>query len=182
MNVLIGDEAKDFLGNEFLTWLWHEAAVNEGVIDLENQGHATVFFDRSLDLDCSYGMTGRDALRGDGVTRMPEALDGLRSGKVPRKAGLTVEFTGDQFSFSINGESFAITALKLPEVEEADTPRVLFEERIAMLRMFSILIDSLFRDFLKTRFSSTWPGRTKDISKWISKQVTKPTRALVEVN
>lgn len=174
-----GDEAKDFLGNEFLTWLWHEAAVNDGVIDLENQGNATVLFDRSLDLDCSYGMTGRDALRGDGVTRMPEALDGLRSGKVPRKAGLTVEFTGDMFSFSINGESFAITALKLPEVEEADTPRVLFEERIALLRMFSILTDSLFRDFLKTRFSSTWQGRTRDISKWISKQVTKPTPAMV---
>jgi hypothetical protein len=33
----------------------------------------TIYIDRSLDLDCAYGQTGRDSLKGDGPSRMPEA-------------------------------------------------------------------------------------------------------------
>src|SRR3954469_11156860 len=68
-------EPKDFFGNEFLLWLWPQI----------DSGEATAIFERSLDLDCAYGQTGLAFLRGDGVTKMPEALDALRTGKVPRK-------------------------------------------------------------------------------------------------
>jgi len=180
-----GDESKDFLGNEFLLWLWHQADIKNGLIDLDqsgaNGGDATVFFDKSLDLDCSYGMTGRDSLRGDGVTRMPEAMDALRSGKVPRKAGLTIESAGVQYYLSLSGESFTISSLKLPEVEEAENPRVLFEERIAMLREFTQSFDQLFNTFLQTRMSAAWEGQTSGIRKWISRQVKGIQPVMVEV-
>src|ERR1019366_7099513 len=94
--VMKGPEPKDFVVNEFLLWLWHEADHKSGVIKTEPKavGEVTIFIDRSLDLDCAYGQTGRDSLRGDGPSRMPEARDGLRSGKVPRKAGLLLHVNG----------------------------------------------------------------------------------------
>jgi hypothetical protein len=110
-----GPEPKDFLGNEFLLWLWHEADSRGGTIGTESAGQVTVYFDRSLDLDCAYGQTGRDGLRGEGPSRSPEAKDALRTGKVPRRAGLIVDAAGHQFSLTLNGEALAVSSLKLPE-------------------------------------------------------------------
>jgi hypothetical protein len=159
-------EAKDFLGNEFLVWLWNQAFAHEGAVKID-AGELTVFFDRLLDLDCVFGQSGRDVLRSTGVTRMPEAMDGLRSGKVPRKAGLVIESSGSQFNLTLAAESLSIAALQLPKVEEAETPRVLFEERIAMLRDFCKIIESLYGSFLKLRTSSAWEGHVTAIRKWI---------------
>ena len=93
-----GDGAKDFLGNEFLLWLWHETQ-KTGVIET-SAGHTTVMFDRTLQLDCVFGQTGKDTLTATGPTRMPEAIDALRSGKAPRKAGLIVDCPAGQFNLN----------------------------------------------------------------------------------
>src|SRR5205814_992346 len=141
--ILKGAEPKDFLGNEFLLWLWHEAESKGGTIETP-AGDASILFDRSLDLDCAYGQTGKDSLRATGPTRMPEARDALRTGKLPRKAGMILDSNGMQFSFTLNAETLALNSARLPEIEEADSPRVVFEERIALLRELSKAIDSLF--------------------------------------
>jgi hypothetical protein len=162
-----GPEAKDFLGNEFLTWMWHEAEHSDGEAIATDAGEVTVMFDKLMDLDCAFGETGRDSIRGDGVARMPEVLDALRSGKVPRRAGLIVEAGGSQFTFSLGAESLSVSALKLPDVEEADSPRVVFEERVAMLRDFAKSFDALFSAFLAQRSSSAWEGQTTRIRRAI---------------
>ena len=162
-----GPEPKDFLGNEFLLWLWHEADSRTGIIPTESAGDVTVYIDRSLDLDCAYGQTGRDGLRGEGPSRSPEAKDALRTGKVPRRAGLIVDAAGHQFSLTLNAEALAVGSLKLPDVEEAESPRVVFEERVAMLRDFGRSLDALFDTFLKARATSGWESYTGAVRRWI---------------
>ncbi|HEY8748502.1 MAG TPA: hypothetical protein VIM11_11040, partial [Tepidisphaeraceae bacterium] len=127
-----GPEPKDFLGNEFLLWLWHEADHRNGTIKTEDAGEVTIYIDKALDVDCAYGQTGKDFIRGDAPSRMAEARDALRSGKVPRKAGFVIDAFRQQFMFNLNAETMALSTVKLPEVEDAETPRVLFEERIAL--------------------------------------------------
>ena len=164
-----GPEPKDFLGNEFLVWLWHEADNRTGIIGTGTpSGDITVYIDRSLDLDCSYGQTGRDGLRGDGPSRMPEARDGLRSGKVPRRAGLVLDINRQQYTLTLNPEAMAVGAAKLPDVEEADSPRVLFEERITLLRDLCAGIDALYETFMKTRAGSAWEGYTSGVRRWVT--------------
>lgn len=165
-----GAEPKDFLGNEFLLWLWHEADARKGVIPTEQSGEIAVMIDKSLDLDCSYGQTGRDGLRGDGPGRMPEAMDGLRSGKVPRKAGLVLDINRHQHTLTLSGESLAVNGLTIPEIEEADTPRVVFEERITLLRDFCKGLDELYAAFLKVRAGGSWESHGGAIKKWIKAQ------------
>ncbi len=169
--VMKGPEPKDFLGNEFLLWLWHEADSRTGIIGTEKAGDVTVYIDRSLDLDCAYGQTGRDALKGDGPSRMPEALDGLRSGKVPRKAGMIIDANRQQYSFTLNPEQLSFGAAKLPDVEEAENPRVLFEERVTLLRDLCAALDGLFASFLKVRSSSSWEGYVNGVRRWIMQPV-----------
>ena len=172
-----GPEPKDFLGDEFLLWLWHEADAKEGVIKTEGAGEVTVFIDRSLDLDCAYGLTGKDGFRGDGPSKMPEARHGLRSGKVPRKAGFVLDAFKEQFSFAFNAETFGFGSAKLPEVEDAETPRVVFEERVGLLRDLCKAVDALYDAFLKVRCSSAWEGHTGAIRRWIL-QANKPVAAV----
>ena len=163
-----GAEPKDFLGNEFLLWLWHEADARTSHIATE-KGEVTIFIDKSLDLDCAYGQTGKDGLRGDGPSRMPEARDGLRTGKLPRKFGLMLDINRQQYTLTLSGESLAVGGAKLPDVEEAESPRVLFEERVALLRDLCGTIDGLFEAFLKIRTTAGWESHTSTIRRWIMK-------------
>ena len=172
-----GPEPKDFLGNEFLLWLWHETENNAGEIATTGRD-VSVLFDRTLDLDCAYGQSGRASLRATGPTQMPEARDALRTGKVPRKAGMVLDVSKVQFSLTFNPESFSIAAARLPDVEEAETPRVVFEERIALLRELSKSLDAMYETFLKVRASSSWEGHTNSMRRWI-KQSVKPVAAAV---
>jgi hypothetical protein len=162
-----GPQPKDFLGNEFLLWLWHEADHRSGTIRTESAEDVTVYVDRVLDLDCAYGQSGRDLLRGDAPSRTPEARDALRSGKLPRKAGLVVDAFRQQYTLTLNAESLSLSGVTLPDVEEADTPRVLFEERIALLRDLGKAMDALFETFLRIRASSSWEGYVSGVRKWI---------------
>jgi hypothetical protein len=166
-----GGEAKDFLGNEFLLWLWHEAQHRGGMV-----ADTAIFFDKALDLDCTYGMTGRDALRGDGPAAMPEALDALKSGKVPRKAGLILEKDGQTYSLTLAAERLAVGGLRLPDVEEADSPRVLFEERIAHLREFFAVLDGMYETFLDTRCSGKWQGTSQTLRDWITEHAPRQAK------
>ncbi|HEY1683404.1 MAG TPA: hypothetical protein VGG19_01460 [Tepidisphaeraceae bacterium] len=171
-----GDGPKDFLGNEFLLWLWHELLHGNGEIASEAGKSVAVMLDKSLDLDCAYGQTGRDSLRGDGACQMPEAMDALRSGKVPRKASMILN-DGGQYYFGFNAESFAFSAMKLPEVEDAENDRVLFEERIGLLREGCKAIDAAYASFLKLRCASGWESAAGKIRKWIL-TTTRPVAAV----
>jgi hypothetical protein len=161
-----GPEPKDFLGNEFLVWLWHEADARTSTVDTEAAGDVTIFIDKSLDLDCAYGQSGSDSIRGSGPSRMPEARAALRSGKVPRRAGFVLDVARQQYTLSLKAETMAVGTAKRPEVE-ADTPRVLFEERIALLRELAKTTDGLFETFLKIRASSAWESQANTIRRWI---------------
>jgi hypothetical protein len=164
-----GNGAKDFLGSEFLLWLWYESTARAGSVKT-SMDEITVLFDRSLQLDCVFNHTGKETITATSPTRLPEAIDGLRTGKVPRKAGLIIDLAGGSYNLTLTADSLAVTTLRLPDVEEADTPRTLFEERITRLRHFGKVLDALYVAFLNDR-RSRWPARVGEIQKWIASHV-----------
>lgn len=174
-----GDKAKDFLGNEFLLWLWYTAEHNGGQIATPSAGDVTILLERILELECAYGFSGKDLLRGGGPTEMPETRDALRTGKVPRRAGFSLEAGAGTYQFTFQAEQFLCTSVKLPDVE-ADTPRVAVEERIALLRDLGNAIDGLFEAFLKVRASSKWESQTSDIRRWIKQPARTPAPVAAE--
>lgn len=162
-----GPEPKDFLGNEFMLWLWNQADLHVGELKTDSGNEVTIFIDRDLELDCAYGQTGKDRIHGDGPTRTPEARDGLRVGKVPRKIGLLMHVNKADYSMSLNAETFAVGSAKLPDVEDAGTPRGLFEERITLLRDLGKTIDGLYQAFLEVRCSAGWVPFVAQVTSWI---------------
>ena len=156
-----GPDPKAFLGNEFLVWLCHREQEEKDFDGI------AVFVDRQLDMDCAYGQTGRDTFRGDGPSRAREAREAFRSGKVPRKLGMLLNAHKQDYSLTLSGD-LTVTAAKLPTVEDAETPRVLFEERIASLRDLSDTLTNLFNQFMAVRGSSSrWNSRVDAVRKWL---------------
>jgi hypothetical protein len=155
-----------WLGNEFLTWLWYTADQKTGIIPT-SAGDVVVMFDKLLEMDCSFGENGKDVLHGAGPTQMPEAREALRSGKVPRKAGLILDHKSQQFTFQLQGDQFQVTGLQLPAAESADTPRSLMEDRTEKLRDFNTALYAVYQTFLKLRVSPEWAEAAKAISSWI---------------
>ncbi|MGE5609796.1 MAG: hypothetical protein ACM359_11115 [Bacillota bacterium] len=164
----LGPQPKDFLGNEFLLWLWWRIETHGGVIKTAKAGDVAAVLTNRLELDCTYGQTGKDGIKSDGPTLLPEARAALRTGKIPRRVGLILE-SGGQFELTLQAETFACTGVKLPAIEAAEDARVLFEERIGHLRTLTKALDALFETFLSIRFKAAWPGELQRIREWIQK-------------
>ncbi len=99
----------DYLGNEFLLWIWH-ALQNDGEsVKLSDGSEATVMLAKTLTLDCPRGETGRDQLTDDAPTRLPEAFRALQAGKLPRKAGMILVRHGAQYELTLQAETLAVS-------------------------------------------------------------------------
>jgi hypothetical protein len=162
------DGLPDFLGNEFLLWLWYTLDQIDDTITLSDKSDVTVMLARILNLDCPRGVTGHDAFRTEGPTRLPEAKRAAQSGKLPRRAGVTMVRHEKQYEFALYAESFAVGALKIPPPpEDVADARARLEERVTQLREFLEGLDLLFARFLDVRLTKAWGKESDGIRRWL---------------
>jgi len=159
---------RDFLGNEFLMWLWFVLENETDTLKLMDDSEVTVMLARTLSLECPRGQTGRESIQSEGPTRLPEAHRAVQSGKLPRKVGLTLVRHDSQYELVMQAESLAVTGarLPLPEGEDENARRI---ERVNQLRHFIETLDLLYQAFGKRRFSADWPKELVRIRKWLEK-------------
>ena len=166
-------DTKDFLGNEFLIWLWRALEADEGIVETtidKRKSEIAVVIDKSLDMECAWEVTGKQTLRGDGPTRLPEAGDALATGKWPRKAGLMLADVtgGENWELTLQGDRMMIAGASLPEIADATGPRELIEARLLLTRQLADVVDGLYKAFLDQRFSPAWEGKRDTLRKWIT--------------
>ena len=111
-------DSLDYLGNEFLVWIWHTLQNDGDTVELADGSEVTVMLAKTLTLDCPRGETGRDHLTDDAPTRLPEAFRALQAGKLPRKAGMILVRQGAQYELTLQAETLAVSGASLPKPEE----------------------------------------------------------------
>lgn len=165
-------DLKDFLGNELLIWLWYLTETHEGRIDMADGASDSepiyIAIDQTLDMDCAWGVRGKQTLRGDGPTRLPEAGDALEHGKWPRKVGLILARGDDQWQLTLGGETLNVNGAKLPTIEDVEDDRELLDERLERIVTLAEAIDDLVWTFASQRVGSSWASGRKAISAWIA--------------
>ncbi len=161
-------QSRDFLGTEWLTWLWYTAQVESAEIATPQGPSVTVLFERGLQLECAFRLSGTTTITADGPTRLPEAAVALASGKRPVRAGLQVAVRGDAYAFSVRGDGMNFSGLRLPQPEEAPHPRAVFESRLEHLNHLVEAMDGLYAAFLKRRLSNKWPQLLGAMRHWIT--------------
>jgi hypothetical protein len=163
------DEAsRDFLGNEFLLWLWYTLDSESDTIDLADKSDVAVMLTRTLTLECPRAQTGKETIQSDGPTRLPEARRAVQSGKLPRKVGLILVRHDTQYELTLQAETLAVSGARLPAPEGNDE-RVRQEERVGLLRSFLETLDLLYDAFGRVRFSESWPKELAKVQKWLQR-------------
>ena len=166
----IPDEAsRDFVGNEFLLWLWYQCEDESAEIKLVDNSEAVVMLARTLTLECPRGMTGHETISHEGPTRLPEAMRAIQSGKLPRKAGLTVVRHGVQYEFALHAETLGVGSAKIPAPEDED-PRARLDTRAQQVRDLIETLDLLFDAFVRVRFTSDWAKQLQKMQRWLSRE------------
>lgn len=162
----------DFLGNEFLIWLWYQTREHDGIIELFNKQTISVVIQNRMALACAWGMQGTHGILSPTPTLLLEAMDALASGKWPRQLGLIVADDQYQFEFVLQGDHMTVTAGKLPEIQDAETLRDLVAARLDRIDKLTVMIDMLYLEFLmiRTRTERWVPCRT-EIRAWVDRQV-----------
>ncbi|GMV98697.1 MAG: hypothetical protein AMXMBFR83_30450 [Phycisphaerae bacterium] len=163
-----GASAKDFLGTEFLIWLLYAADVGSSEIATP-QGHsAAIVFEKALQLQCPFRLTGTVSIAADGPAELPETAVALATGKLPVKAGMQLAVQGEAYALTLRPDVMNFSGVRLPEPTEPTHPRARFEERIEHLRDLIGVVDGMYATFLKRRLSNKWPATLTAMRAWIA--------------
>jgi hypothetical protein len=165
----------DFLGNDFLLWLWWRWDTQGDTISLPGGSDVTGMFARTLALECPQGESGKGTITAEDPTQLPEAAQAIRSGKLPRKAGLILVRHGVQYELMLQAESFAVGGAKIQVDEEAEG-RGIMEDRIENLRVMKETLDLLFQAFCARRVGKEWSGDLKQMREMHSWKSSAPLR------
>jgi hypothetical protein len=164
------DEAsRDFLGNEFLLWLWYVLDTESDTLALADKSEVAVLLARSLVLECPRGQTGRESILSDCPVRLPEARRAVQAGKLPRKAGLTLVRHDQEYELTLQAETLGVSGAKLPP-PEAEEERACQEERVGQLRHLLETLDLLYDAFGRRRLGSGWTKELGKMQKWLQRE------------
>jgi len=164
---LTDSASRDFLGNEFLLWLWFQLDGDEDVVKLQDGSEVAVMLANTLTLECPRGMTGKESITSEGPTRLPEARRAIQAGKLPRKVGLILVRHDTQYELTLSAELLAVSGARLPAPEATDD-RTRLEERVSQLRHLVETLDLLYDAFLKYRTSDLWTKELARLQKWLA--------------
>lgn len=167
----IADESsRDFIGNEFLMWLWYHTDVESDTIELADKSEVTLMLARTLSLECPRGQTGHETISSEGPTRLPEARRAIQSGKLPRKVGLTLVRHSEQYELTLHAETLAVGGAKLPPPDEAADARGKLDDRANQLRAMIETLDLLYDAFGQKRFGREWEKELAGMQKWLKRE------------
>jgi hypothetical protein len=166
---VLDEASRDFLGNEFLLWLWFRCDAQDDTFKLNDDSETTVMLARTLTLECPRGQTGHETISHEGPATLPEARRAIQAGKLPRKAGLTLARHAVQYEFTVHAETLGIGSARLPPAQEEDA-RARLDERATQIRSLIETLDLLFDAFGRVRFSSEWNKELARMQKWLKQE------------
>ncbi len=159
-------------GLDFLTWLWFVSEARGGMLKLKDLGDWAVMIDGPLTFVME-GAGAHEAVVRRGEPRLSaEAKASLLSGKKLRRAKLTLARGEQAWSGAIDGPSFVIRGLKMPDGEKLDAVSK-FQERMHLLDLFKEALLSLFDRFANERESSDWKRTVEEMQTWVKSRKTR---------
>jgi len=172
LDIAYAYERYDFLGREFLTWLWY--SIENKQDELIEKESLTLELGNRIVLENKISSAVEIVtIKGDDA--------GLEEGKIAMQKGAMVSElnfflkTGDsKWQLTVKGESLNISSLKPPEtgtIENKEDVEGAVLEKIYLYEKAVDFLESLFKQFVKLRVSDNWKERTVPrIIDWINKK------------
>lgn len=171
MDVLEAMGGLDFLGAEFLTWLWFVAEQRGGRVSLDEHTEIEVALVDRMVLESGRAETATSvALRGRQAD-LPEARTALRQGRMVTKAGLRIHMGGDDWRLTISAADLTLSGVRrlTPPGGEEDLPGDPVKNRLDQISDLTNIIDKLFAGFIRLRVSRRWDeDEVPRMRRWIA--------------
>jgi hypothetical protein len=160
-------DSGEFLGQEFLTWLWYRGEIDQWTIWFAADSRMSYGIDEFLVLEPDDPTSCRNRLSGPVPVNSPEAQIGLREGKKVTAARLILVYEQREWSVTWHAENLQFSSLKLMKPTSVH-PQERFLELAEDLEIVSDLLDRVYAQFLSIRLSEKWEAEELPaIRKWI---------------
>lgn len=159
-----------FLGGEFLTWLWFYIVNTDQdkLFDNKNEmleiGNKIVLERKANDAVEKVTIKGKDA-------GLEEGIISLKKGAVVKELNLLYRKENKEWGFTVTGENLGLSNLKTPDIGFIESKKGVegfVVEKIFLYDSLYLLIDSLYKKFIKLRVSDGWINVVSDMNKWIN--------------
>ena len=159
-----------FLGSEFLTWLWFYIVNTDQdkLFDNKNEileiGNKIVLERKANDAVEKVTIKGKDA-------GLEEGIVSLKKGAVVKELNLLYRKEDKEWNFTVTGENLGVSNLKTPDIgfiESKKDVEGFVVEKIFLYDSLYLLIDGLYKKFIKLRVSAGWVEVVSDMNKWIN--------------
>ena len=160
----------EFLGKEFLLWLWFRAETERGFFDLGDDGRAEVWFDGKITLK-SESERGLETVTCTGrSSNMREARFALAEDKQVVQAALKLAVGDDQWSFALDSTWMNLRSFKSPRVvqDRGEDPDGVFYEKVFLMERALSAMDKIYSAFIELRLSPRWTDEEgPELARWI---------------
>ena len=172
MNLAERMKQTEFLGREFLTWLWFRSESGEGVFDLGDLGTVELWFEGKMTLESDGDERGDKVTCSGAGTRLREARFALTKNKKITQAAVRLLKGNDEWSFSLDAAWLNLSSLKTPRVmqDQKEDPDGLFYERMFLMEQPIEVVNALFERFILLRVSPEWEAEEMPaLEAWIGR-------------
>ncbi len=171
LDVAVAYTRYQFLGEEFLTWLWFIIEKNQNLISNFDKefvalevGNRVVFENRRKE------SAERITIKGDGAS-LEEGILALKKGALVSELNVVYKSLELRWQFTLKGESLNISSLVLPDTggpESDEDIEGAVLDRIYLYDRALQMLQKLFSHFVSLRVSNRWQSKEVPlIRKWI---------------
>ena len=171
MQLLEKARETEFLGNEFLVWLWFRSETDRGLFDLNEKGPAEIWFDGKITLQSETERGVDTIICASQTPNMKEARFALAEDKRIVQAAIKLDIGDNQWSFIIDSKWMNFKTFKTPKVIQdiKEDPDGIFYEKMFLIEEAVSAMDEIYRSFIKLRVSTEWETvEHPALVKWIS--------------
>ena len=157
------EKARDyeFLGREFLVWLWFRSETREGRFSLGEAGSAELWFDGRVVLQPDENDREEKVICLGETSRSREARFALAEYKTVTEAKVKLRIGDSEWSFILDSTWMNFKSFKTPKVlqDVEQDPDGLFYEKFSLIQQALSAMDALFTSFITLRLSTDWEER-----------------------
>lgn len=166
MDLLTKITHTQFLGREFLTWLWYRSDRDEGLFQRDGE-QIEVWFDAKLVLEAQGDIKEQNVIKSETPTETEEARVSLQNGKQVKEARLRIISDQKQWTVTVKGDDLGLTGLKLPALLSREDDEQLYE-RFYLIEEVQDIVEHLFAGFVRLRLDDdAWRAELAPLRDWV---------------
>jgi hypothetical protein len=171
LDVAVAYNRYQFLGEEFLTWLWYVIEKDQNLIkNFDNDFVALEIGNRIVFENRRKESGERITIKGDGAS-LEEGILALKKGALVTELNVVYKSAELTWQFTLKGESLNFSSLNLPStgLPESDEDLEGFVlEKIFLYDKILKFLENIFIHFVNLRLSNRWQGKMiPKIRNWI---------------